>query len=68
MRVPIVAVAAACLAWGVASAQMGPSFAPPALRVDSPPAAPPPDARAEIWSHMPVSHPSSTPLRDLARD
>jgi len=52
MRVPIVAVAAACLAWGVASAQMGPSFAPPALRVDSPPAAPPPDATAEIWSHM----------------
>src|SRR5258706_365682 len=46
MRVPIVAVAAACLAWGVASAQMGPAFAQPALRVDSPQAAPPPHATA----------------------
>ena len=43
----IVVVAAAVLSWGVATAQTGPSFAPPLLAQ-----APPPDATADIWSHM----------------
>jgi hypothetical protein len=51
MRVVIVAVAAAYLSWGVATAQTGPSLAPPPPPVGSP-QAPPPSTAADIWSHM----------------
>jgi hypothetical protein len=50
MRVLIVAVAAAILSWGVATAQTGPSLAPPLLA--QAPQAPPADATSDIWSHM----------------
>jgi hypothetical protein len=50
MRIPIVAVAAAILSWGVATAQTGPSPAPPLMA--QAPAAAPPDATVDIWSHM----------------
>jgi hypothetical protein len=50
MRVPIVAVAAAVLSWGVATAQTGPEVAPPL--VAQAPQAPQPDATSEVWSHM----------------
>ncbi|HEX4586248.1 MAG TPA: hypothetical protein VH183_15580 [Burkholderiaceae bacterium] len=42
MRVPIVAIAAAVLSWGVATAQTGPPVAP----------SPQGDATADIWGHL----------------
>jgi len=51
MKIPIAAAAAAILAWGVATAQTGPSLAPEGAPGRSP-AAPPPDATTDIWSHM----------------
>jgi hypothetical protein len=54
MRSLIVAVAAACLSWGAATAQTGPP-APPAGSPQPavPPfQAPPPEGASDVWSHM----------------
>jgi MgtE intracellular N domain len=51
MKIPIVAAAAAILAWGVATAQTGPPVAPAAVP-GQPSQAATPDATADIWSHM----------------
>jgi uncharacterized membrane protein len=52
MKIPTVAAAVAILSWGVATAQMEPPPAPVAVPGQLSQAAPPPDATADIWSHM----------------
>jgi Spy/CpxP family protein refolding chaperone len=57
MKVPVAAIAAAFLSWGVATAQTGPSLAPPPPVQSAPGGvaaapAPAPDTTVDIWSHL----------------